>query len=252
MSAAVGGLNILLGLVYTSYGVMTFIELKQGWKTRGVSQFGLAWLAMAFTCGPHHFDHGVHTLIAGRHGGPLDLLAVGVGLPAGAAWFLLRLEALTGGRGDRFIDGTPDWVVAIPALSVGYLALLVAAFDTSRAGVSLSSPAVANLALVLIYMAIGWSLLHTQLTSRPNTAGWSLSGLSLTVVFPTCALMHGIYAFYIMTGRYQRDVHGMLIDWLAVPAGLYFLAVVRALSRGQLVDWKRDASDVTPVLAREI
>ena len=42
---------------------------------------------------------------------------------------------------------------------------------------------------------------------------------------------------YTLSGRYQVDVHGVGIDWLAVPAGLYFLWVVYALYRGTFRDW---------------
>ena len=48
----------------------------------------------------------------------------------------------------------------------------------------------------------------------------------------TCALMHGVYALYVTTGRYDLDIHGLVIDWLSVPAAAYFLWVVAALHRG--------------------
>ena len=73
----------------------------------GFSHFGAAWIAMAFTCGPHHWVHGVHLGFEGRAAGVLDFVAVLVGVPAGVIWFLLRVEAFRGGRGDRFIRGTP-------------------------------------------------------------------------------------------------------------------------------------------------
>jgi hypothetical protein len=38
-----------------------------------------------------------------------------------------------------------------------------------------------------------------------------------------------VFAFYTGTGRYGYDVHGCAIDWLAVPAGLYFLWVEHRL-----------------------
>jgi len=249
MRMAVAFLNVALGLVYTSYGVMTVIELRQGWQSRGVSHFGMAWVAMAFTCGPHHLDHGVHAFL-GRAGGPLDVLAVVVGVPAGVTWFLLRLEAVAGGRGDRFIAGTPDWIALLPAVAGVYFALLVAAVNASNIPVRFTAVTVPNLLLVVIYCAIGASLLRTQLANRPRSGGWSLSGLSLTVVFPTCALMHGIYAMYGMTGRYAADLHGLMIDWLAVPAGLYFLDVVHRLSSGRLADWNRGVGDASPVATR--
>jgi hypothetical protein len=98
MSTAVAALNVVLGLVYLQYGVMTFVDMKRNWSTMGFSHFGAAWIAMAFTCGPHHVEHGLHILAAGRNGAVLDLAAVLVGFPAGVAWFLLRLEAFLGGR----------------------------------------------------------------------------------------------------------------------------------------------------------
>ena len=101
-------------------------------KTMGFSHFGAAWIAMAFTCGPHHFVHGIHLLFEGRTGGILDLIAVAIGVPAGVIWFLLRVEAFFGGRGDRFIEGSPGWVLAIPTLFGIYVTALIAgAIDVS-------------------------------------------------------------------------------------------------------------------------
>ena len=47
-----------------------------------------------------------------------------------------------------------------------------------------------RIARVVIYCAIGYVLLRTQLRNHAATGGWSLSGSSLTVVFPTCAIIH--------------------------------------------------------------
>ena len=69
MSTAVVITNLVLGLVYTSYGVMTIFDLKRGWRTFGFSHFGMAWIAMAFTCGPHHLEHAAHLAVPpGRQG----------------------------------------------------------------------------------------------------------------------------------------------------------------------------------------
>ena len=43
MNALVAAANIGLGLIYTCYGVMTIIDLKNGWRTNGFSHFGLAY-----------------------------------------------------------------------------------------------------------------------------------------------------------------------------------------------------------------
>ena len=127
MSATVAALNIVLGLVYTQYGTMTLYEMVRNRRTMGFSHFGAAWIAMAFTCGPHHLVHGIHVGFEGRTGGVLDLAAVLVGFPAGVAWFLLRVEAFRGGRGDRFWKGDPLWVLALPTLAGIYVTALVAA-----------------------------------------------------------------------------------------------------------------------------
>jgi hypothetical protein len=252
LSITVAVLNLILGLVYTQYGTMTLIEMKRGWRRFGYSHFGAAWVAMAFTCGPHHIVHGVHGLFEGRHGGMLDLIAVVVGLPFGVTWFLLRIEAFRGGSGDRFVSGTPRWVTALPVLSVVYLVTLAASagasapFALDRAWIT--AP---NFLLVGIYSTIGYYLARTQLANRRPLGGWSISGLSLAFIFPTCAAMHGIFAMYVLTGRYGFDVHGFSIDWFAVPAGMYFLWVVQRLYRDQLSDWNSNTPSATREPARE-
>ncbi len=236
MSVLVGLLNLVLGMAYTTYGVLTLVDMKRGWTTMGFSHFGAAWVAMAFTCGPHHVEHGLHNLVYGRAGGPLDLVAVLVGLPMGLTWLYLRIEAFLGGRGDRHIGETPTWLVALPLVGAGYLALLLAgvyALPTMRANWRV----VPNIMLVVIYCAIGYFLARTQLARRARGEAWSVSGLSLVGIFPTCAFMHGVYGAYAVSGRYVFDPHGLLIDVLAVPAGLYFLWVVRGLYIGSLRDW---------------
>jgi len=245
MRSAVALLNILLGSVYTSYGVLTLVDLHRERDQRGFSHFGLAWIAMAFTCGPHHLDHGLHVAVAGRPGGPLDLFAVLVGLPAGVIWFLLRIEALTGGRGDRFLPGTPRRVAILPVLAGAYLAIYLAAVAfVLRRGGDFEPKLVPNVLLLGLYGVIGFYLLRTQVANRSVLGGWSLSGLSLTVVFPTCGLMHAVSVLYASAGRYDVDVHGLTIDWLAVPAAVYFLWVVRALHHGAFHDWNRGAAGV--------
>lgn len=246
MSTTVGILNLVLGAVYTSYGVMTVVDLKRGWRARGFSHFGAAWIFMAFTCGPHHLVHGAHVMFEGRDGGLLDLVAVAVGFPAGVIWFLLRVEAMTDGRGDRFVPGTPLWVEVLPTISGAYVVWLAAAsIGVSGVGPEYSPAIAPNLVLIVLYGAIGAVLLRTQLANRGPSGGWSLSGLALTVVFPTCGLMHGVYAVYAGTGRYQADAHGLWIDSLSVPAAAYFLWVVSSLARGALRDWNA-AAHTTP------
>jgi hypothetical protein len=224
--------------------------MKRDWRTFGFSHFGAAWICMAFTCGPHHLDHGLHVAAAGRLGGPLDLLAVVVGLPVGVLWLWLRVEAFLGGRGDRFIPGDPRWLRAAPAASglyaVGITIACLAVLTGSRVTPGLA--VWANVILVGLYIAVGWFVFRTQLANRPPMGGWSVSGLSLSVIFPTCALMHAVWAVYAVAGRYAQDGHGLLIDWLSVPSGIYFLAVVRGLYRESIRDWNKGPDEVLPTL----
>ncbi len=247
MTAALALTNLVLGLAYTGYGMMTALEMKRDWRTFGFSHFGAAWLAMAFTCGPHHLDHGLHLALDGRTGGPMDLLAVVVGLPVGVVWLSLRVEAFVGGRGDRFIPGDPRWLRALPAVTAVYVAILLAGAAAILAGPrERPSAVVANIALVVVYMAVGWCVLRTQLANRPAMGGWSVSGLCLSIIFPTCAVMHAVWALYAVDGRYEPDGHGLVIDWLSIPAALYFLWVVHRLYRDALRDWN-DGPDEVPV-----
>lgn len=237
MTTAVGLVHLVLGTVYTCYGLMTIVDLWRGWSTRGPSHFGFAWLAMAFTCGPHHLDHAAHVLLTDRPGGGLDLLAVLVGVPAGVTWFLLRVEAMFGGNGDRFLDGTPRWLMVAPVLGAIYAASLSTALGTLTRSGSVDPTILPNLALLLLYGAIAFVLGTTQLRNHRVTGGWSLSGVSLAAVMFTCGYMHTVHSAYAQIGRYDVDIHGLVIDILAIPAAVYFLWVVLALHRGSLRDW---------------
>jgi hypothetical protein len=250
MTAAVAAVNIALGLIYTCYGVMTIIDLKNGWRTMGFSHFGAAWIAMAFTCGPHHLEHGFHAALVGGNAGPLDLLYVLLGAPAGVTWFLLRVEALTGGNGDRFVSGTPRVVRLLPTIGVLYCVAAVGSIGwTLRNGVHLTPRITPNVLLLFLYGLIGYYLLRTQLNNRRVTGGWSLSGLTLTAVFPTCGVMHAVFATYAISGSYAVEGHGLVIDWLAVPAAIYFVWVVRALHLGTFADWNEGAEGVRSQVA---
>lgn len=254
MTTGVALVNLVLGLAYTSYGVMTAIEMKRDWRTLGFTHFGAAWLCMAFTCGPHHLAHAVHVGLEGRAGGSLDIITALVGLPVGVIWLVLRVEAFAGGRGDRFIPGTPLWLAAAPTAGAVYLTVLAAAVLAGPGlAFNVSAMALANAILVVIYLAIGWFVVCTQLRNRRPMRGWSLSGLSLSAVFPTCALMHAVWVVYDLSGTYHPDVHGAVIDALSIPAGVYFLWVVRGLYRDSLRDWNRMSpqSTASPASAAE-
>ena len=244
MSTTVGWLNIALGTVYTCFGFMTIVDMKRGWRTNGFSHFGFAWLAMTFTCGPHHLDHGIHILATGRGGGVLDFVAIAIGAPGRG--HLVPPP----GRGD---DGRPRRpvhprhpAVARPAPGRGRaLPDDVARRDGhGRPGADGFDVRVTpNLMLIV-------PLRRHRLRHRPHPAleppahGRLVAvGTALATVMFTCALMHGVFALYVTTGLYGLDIHGVVIDWLSVPAAAYFLWVVAALHRGTLRDWN-EADDV--------
>jgi hypothetical protein len=229
--------NLVLGVAYCGYGVMTAIEMRRDWATFGFSHFGAAWIAMAFTCGPHHLAHGIHLAFEGRAGGPVDLLAVVIGLPVGVWWLYLRVEAFFGGRGDRFVPATPSWLRAAAVAAAVYGVVMTNAIYRIATGDVVGFALSSSGLLVIIYCAIGWFVLRTQLANRERMGGWSVSGLCLSAIFPTCALMHAVFAAYMVGGTYHADIHSSVIDWLSVPAGLYFLAVVRGLYRDAIQDW---------------
>lgn len=249
MSWSVAVVNLVLGLAYAGIGILTVIEMKRDWPTLGFTHFGAAFAGLAFTCGAHHLAHGFHVGFEGRAGGPLDLVTVTAGLPGGAIWLVLRVEAFAGGRGDRYIPGTPGWLAAAPTAAAVYVTALVAAVvGVPGLTLRLSTIASANAALVLIYLAIAWFLVCTQLRNRRPMRGWSLSGLLLSSLFSTCAVMHAVLAVYYLSGTYEADVHGYITASLSIPAGLYFLWVVRGLYRDSLRDWNR-VSAQTPAAA---
>lgn len=237
MTTVAGALNLLLGAVYTSYGVMTGIEMLRG-RTRGFSHFGLAWMLMAFTCGPHHLVHGAYLVGGSDEAAWLDLAVVLVGLPAGVTWFLLRLEAAWGGPGDRTFGGLPLAVEVLPILAGVYgVALATAVTLVAVEHAEADARLVPNLALVGLYLAIAAVLTRTQLENHARFATWSTSGLALSIVFSTCAVMHGVWALYGASHRYHFHGPLLTVDILAVPAAAYFLWVVWSLYRGSIVDW---------------
>lgn len=234
MTVALAVMNLVIGAVYTSYGLLTIREMASQRQSRALSHFGLAWIAMAFTCGPHHLDHGLHLLID-RTGSSMELPAVLLGLAPGVGWFLLRVEALTGGRGDREIAGTPGWLrtgAAAYGLAVAAVSVWVVGVGLSR--LSQNVLPLPNVLLVVLYILIAAHLLRGQLGNHAEQGTWSVSGIALTLIFFTCALMHAAYVAEAAGGTFTVDSHGLGIAWLGVPAAVYFLWVVRGIAAGTL------------------
>lgn len=240
MIAANGILNIVLGLLYVSFGMLTVSELRRHWGDRGPSPFALAWAAIFFTCGPHHLEHGMHVLVD-RTAGGADLVTVVFGLAPGLAFLALRTEELHGGRGDRLLSGRVGRLF-IPIFVVSLVSILVANIAGAIAiGATITLALLPNFLLLVVYVAIAVTAGATQLHNQHSTGQWSLAGTSLTGVFITCAAMHAAWIMYVATGVYQVHGHLYVIDLLGIPAGVYFLWVIHGLARGDLGDWNQGA-----------
>ena len=113
-------------------------------------------------------------------------------------------------------------------------------------GASFDARLVPNVVLVWMYGTIAFYLLRTQRANRSPLGGWSVSGLSLTGLFATCTVMHAAWLAYAVVATYDIDGHGLIVDWLSVPAALYFLWVVRALWLGTVTDWNHTATGLIP------
>ena len=249
LTFATVALNIALGLVYISYAFMTIDDLRGSRSSRGGSHLAYGFIGIMLTCGPHHVDHALHLLAGNQVPGSLDLLVVATGLPTGLVWFLLRVEARRGGVGDRQIssDLVIDALRTVAAVAFVLVAAAMFTFDVQGGSWSellLSWRMLPNLLVGVLYLAIGGILLRTQLRRRRVSGSWSLSGLGITGVFPTCAAMHAVWLGYVATGRYEPEVHLLVIDTLAVPAALYFIVVAWLLGEGRLPDWTDAAVDV--------
>lgn len=233
MIVLAGILALLTGLAYAGLGVLAVYELGRNHKTRGFSYLGGAFALMAATCGPHHLVHAEHHLLWGEAvSGPM-LGALAIGFVPGAVFVLLRIEAAFGGRGDRYIAGTPAVLAALPWAVVAVSGAIVwDAVGDVRDVHALSLAA--NLMLFVNYLIVGVLVLRTQLARRPGLGGWSVSGLALGGVFVTCGVAHLVAGLAT-----PADWHTLLFDIPGVPFSIYFLWVVRSLHRNSLRDWNR-------------
>lgn len=233
MTIVAGILAMLTGLAYAGLGVIAVYELGRDRKTRGFSYLGGAFALMAATCGPHHLVHAEHHLLWGEAvNGPM-LAALAVGFVPGGIFVLLRIEALLGGRGDRFVSGTPVLVAALPwMVAAGSGAIVWEAIGEAR---DLNAVGLAaNFLLFTNYTVVGVLVLRTQLARRPSLGGWSVSGLAMGGVFVTCGVAHLVAGLAT-----PADWHTLLFDVPGVPFSVYFLWVVRSLHRNSLRDWNR-------------
>jgi hypothetical protein len=256
ISLVIGLSNLAIGLAYAGLGVLSAYEAASLHRYRGWSRFGLGFSLMAASCGPHHLVHGWHVLQGGSVSWPMFAATV-IGLPAGVTFVLLRLERMWGGEGERVVAATADRVAMLAgafALATGVLAAGV--FLQPRADVlwqiicsssglapraALADPGIdftsltffANVFVAATYGMVGWYLADSQVRRYLTNGVWSLSGVSLTGVFFTCALMH------LVDATTRGDGMMLFFDLLGIPASIYFLWVVKLVHNDWVMDWNR-------------
>ena len=256
MSLVIGIGSLLIGFAYLGLGLLSAWETFSLHRYRGWSRFGIGFSLMAASCGPHHLIHGWHALRGGSISWPM-LAATCIGLPAGLIFVGLRIETALGGRGDRRPGCSRYWPVALAAafaIAVGLLtgwtlgrptsiftsqSMCTALGLSGRTGVPgagfdfTSGTFMANLFVAITYGMVGWYLADYQVRRYVAEGGWSLSGVSLSGVFFSCALMHLVYA--------MTEHHGATLpfDLLGVPASVYFLWIVKRVHNDSVVDWNR-------------
>lgn len=257
MNSVVAVATLVTGLAYTALGLLVLGETLYLWQIRGRSWMGLALAGMALSCGPHHMIHGYH-LWHGADGG-LPLVASTIAaLPASVAIVYLRIEALLGRRGDRFITGTPWWLALGPVVFLVTFGALIGWTVGDRDSIGRAAPAtrhtghtpgitaltlpetvfdplslqfLTNVYSAIAYAIVGGLFAGTQVRRRPVAGGWSMSGCAFSALFATCALTHFAFAFTASNHAFPPAID--------VPASTLFLIATCAAYRESLGDWKR-------------
>ncbi len=245
--------NLLVGLAYSTMCLMGIWETISLYRHRGWSRFGIGFVVMAASCGPHHLIHGWHVLQGEPVTGAM-LAATLIGLPSGIIFIWLRIEAALDGRGDRtftlpvraavaaitaFALAT-GWIaagtIAYPPVATAWISCTAAALAqraAAFAGCDLTSfILVTNLFVTITYGMVGWYLADSQSRRHAHEGTWSLSGVALVGIFLTCALMHLVQAF-------TTDGSTLGFDLLGMPASIYFIWIVRRLHSDSVDDWNR-------------
>lgn len=245
MTAALVLGNGIIGSLYILLGVVGVWEVISQYRSRGLSRFGMGVSAVGLTCGTHHLAVAWHMAKGGEVSIP-QLVVMLLGLPPCLLFAWLRLESLSGGAGDRMITGRPYALAGIGMLffaAIGWLVgqrqgpalTLCTPAGLSAASSGLLSPgALSNLAIAVVYMMVGWYLMETQVRRYATSQHWSLSGVSLALIFCSCSCMHLIHA--ISPGEHAATI---AYDLGSVPASVYFLWAVKQVHRDSVVDWNR-------------
>ncbi|WP_298256373.1 hypothetical protein [Bradyrhizobium sp.] len=253
ISLFIGISNLAIGLAYAGLGVIGAWETISLHRYRGWSRFGIGFVLMAASCGPHHLVHGWHVLQGETVSWQMLAVTV-IGLPAGLIFVGLRLERMVGGQGERVVAASADRAAMLATamtlvtglLAAGVLAQpaadLFQVLCTSAGLVAkpidaavdfMSVTFVANLFVTIAYGMVGWYLADCQVRRYLANGFWSLSGVALAGVFFTCAQMH------LIDATTHDDGLLLIFDLIGIPASIYFLWVVKLVHNDSVMDWNR-------------
>jgi hypothetical protein len=253
MTLVVAFSNLALGLAYAGLGFLSAWEAIILHRYRGWSRFGLGFSLMAASCGPHHLAHAWHLLHGENVAWPMFAASL-IGLPAGLIFLWLRIEAMCGGRGERWLSASPDRAVLFVSV-FGIVGGALAACAYAQVGANLlSSPLcgsaglgqssgpiieftsfrlLANVFVAGTYGMVGWYLGDHQVRRYLTSGNWSLSGVALAGVFFTCAQMH------LIDATANGGDLMLFSDLIGIPASVYFLWVVKQVHNDSVMDWNR-------------
>lgn len=249
MTLVIAFSNLAIGLAYCGLGFLSAWEAITLHRFRGWSRFGLGFSLMAASCGPHHLAHGWHVLQGESVAWPMFAVTL-IGLPAGLIFLWLRIEAMWGGRGERWLTVSPDCAVllvsafgivggglaacAYTQTGASFLPLCASAKPGEHSAIDFTSLTfLANVFVTVTYGMVGWYLGNHQVRRYLTSGNWSLSGVALTGVFITCAQIHLIDA---TTNSSQLM---LFFDLIGIPASVYFLRVVKQVHNDSVMDWNR-------------
>lgn len=233
MSRLLSALHLAVSCLAILLAALAVVESIRSARVGSHRRFGLALSAMGFTAAAHYTVAAFARpdQVPAAEGAHVGVLALAL-LPV-AVFFWLRVEAYLDGPGDRFHEGRPGWISLLPsAVACGAGAVLVTAWMNPP----LSGSGSGDIALrwlgflptILVMatsLAIGWSLMRGQQIRGAVLGEWSLSGLAVTLIFPTSAVA---YAMQILTVR--PTLVSSFVDWLGVPAALWFWRECRQLT----------------------
>ena len=233
--------HLATGLAYIvgvgGYGV--FEAWKYWHRSKRIVAFGLGLFLMAMSCGPHHCHVFYHYVIeGGSHATLSDLVAILYAFPFGALGLYFVSESVFGfGPGDRYIDGRAI-LLKIQLLLLGLLAFGVLVMPHWQVNDWTPPGAVgiyAQFVLVVLYLIVGWFLWTGQWLRIRMSQPWSLSGIALALVFPTCALTHMLWGIENLASYTVADTHFSVIDTFGIAAALYFIWIAMQAHRTRII-----------------